>query len=160
MIKTKVSIRDSGMDDLLERVKKLHGRVDVGVFGEDDSEQVIIAGANEFGTENAGRGRKVKIPQRSFLRSTLDDEQQNARRVVDRARIDIVTGKTDRKTFLNRLGLWLVGKVEAKILAGGDPFIENAPSTKADKIARGREWPQPLNDSGHLRRSIKHKVRL
>ena len=158
MMKMNVDIKDSGMDDFTKRMKKLRGSVDIGVFGEQDSEEVIIAGANEFGTDRAGRDHNVVIPQRSFLRSTLDEEKETTRKQVDKAKVDVVIGKVDKKKFLNRLGLWFVGKVQAKILAGGEPFIENAESTKADKLKRGREWPQPLNDQGRLRQSITHKV--
>ena len=158
MIKTNIHIDDSGMKEFADRVKKLRGSVDIGVFGERDSEQVIIAGANEFGTDRAGKNHKTKIPQRSFLRSTLDEEKQNARKAVDAAKVEIVTGRIDKKTFLSRLGLWFENKVKAKILAGGTPFIENAPSTAQAKIERGREWPQPLNDEGRLRQSITHRV--
>jgi hypothetical protein len=158
MIKAKVKIRDTGMDDFIARMKKMRGNVDIGVFGEADSEQVIIAGANEFGTDRAGKNHNIKIPQRSFLRSTLDEEKETVRDQVDQAKVAVITGKLEKKTFLKRLGLWFEGKVKAKILAGGEPFIENAESTKAAKIARGREWPQPLNDVGRLRQAIVSRV--
>jgi hypothetical protein len=158
MIKTSVKVSDSGMDDFAARMKKLRGSVDIGVFGEQDGEQVVIAAANEFGTDRAGRGHKVTIPQRSFLRSTMDDEKDTVRDAVDRAKVDVVTGKVEKKKFLGRLGLWFEGKVRAKVLAGGTPFIENAPSTAKAKQERGREWPQPLNDLGRLRQSIVSRV--
>jgi phage gpG-like protein len=160
MIKPRVQIKDSGMEEFTRRVKNLHGSVDIGVFGDKDGEEVIIAGANEFGTDRAGKNHNITIPQRSFLRSTLDEEQQNARKAIDAAKVDIVTGKTDKQTFLARLGLWFENKVKAKILAGGTPFIENAPSTAQAKIERGREWPQPLNDQGRLRQSITNRVNV
>ncbi|BBO74403.1 hypothetical protein DSCW_18200 [Desulfosarcina widdelii] len=155
-----VTIIDSGMEDFERQVKKLHGRVDVGVFGEKNSEMVIIAGANEFGTDRAGKNHDVTIPKRSFLRSTLDEEKENVRKIVDKAKVDIVTGKRNQKTFLNRLGIWFVGKVVNKILAGGEPYVENADSVKAAKIRRGRTKPKPLNDDGHLRDAINHQVKL
>lgn len=158
MIKANVHIDDSGMREFAQRVKKLKGSVDIGVFGEKDSEQVIIAGANEFGTDRAGKNHDITIPQRSFLRSTLDEERQSTRKAIDEAKLDVVTGKVDKKKFLARLGLWFENKVKAKILAGGTPFIENAPSTAKAKSDRGREWPQPLNDIGRLRQSITNRV--
>jgi phage gpG-like protein len=158
MIKPKVHIDDSGMQQFVDRVKKLHGSVDIGVFGDKDSEEVIIAGANEFGTDRAGKGHNITIPQRSFLRSTLDEEKESARRAVDKAKLEVITGRLEKKKFLGRLGLWFENKVKAKILAGGTPFIENAPSTAQAKKDRGREWPQPLNDQGRLRQSITHRV--
>ncbi len=154
-----VTIIDSGMDDFVDRVKKLHGRVDVGVFGEEDAEMVIIAGAHEFGTDKAGKSRNVMIPKRSFLRSTLDEEEETIERAVDKAKVDIVTGKVKQETFLNRIGIWFVGKVQAKIRAGGEPYVENAASVKAAKIKRGRTEPKPLNDEGRLRQSITHQVK-
>ena len=158
MIKTNFQVKDSGMKPFTDRVKKLHGSVDIGVFGEKDAEQVIIAAANEFGTDRAGRGHNVKIPQRSFLRSTLDEEKDDVRQKIDDAKVKVVTGKLSKKKFLSRLGLWFESKVREKILAGGTPYIENAESTKAAKIAKGREFPQPLNDDGRLRQSIISRV--
>jgi phage gpG-like protein len=158
MIKANVRIDDSGMKDFAERVKKLSGSVDVGVFGDKDGEQVIIAGANEFGTDRAGKNHNVTIPQRSFLRSTLDEEKDAVRKAVDAAKVDVVTGKISAKKFLARLGLWFEGRVKAKIQAGGEPYIENAASTKADKIRRGRTKSIPLNDQGRLRQSITNQV--
>jgi len=154
-----VTIIDSGMEDFERRVKKLHGRVDVGVFGEQDSEMVVAAGANEYGTDRAGKNHDITIPKRSFLRSTMDEEKENIRRKTDDAKVDIVTGKLDRKTFLNRLGLWFVAKVQNKIRAGGEPYVENADSVKAAKILRGRTEPKPLNDTARLRQSIAHRVK-
>ena len=158
MTKTTVQVKDSGMKPFTDRVKKLLGSVDIGVFGEKDAEQVIIAAANEFGTDKAGRGHNVKIPQRSFLRSTLDEEKDATRAMVDNAKVKVVTGKLSKKKFLSRLGLWFESKVREKILAGGTPYIENAESTKAAKIARGREFPAPLSDEGRLRQSIVSRV--
>jgi hypothetical protein len=158
MIKTNIHIDDSGMKALADRVKKLHGSVDIGVFGDQDGEQVIIAATQEFGTDRAGKGHNITIPQRSFLRSTLDEEKDTIRKRVDKAKVDVVTGKLSKKKFLSRLGLWFENKVKAKILAGGDPFIENAPSTVRAKRERGRTLPIPLNDVGRLRQSIASKV--
>jgi len=154
-----VTITDSGMDDFMAQVKKLHGRVDIGVFGDEDSEMVIIAGANEFGTDRAGKNHDITIPKRSFLRSTMDEEKETIGKAVDKAKVDVVTGKLKQKTFLNRIGLWFVGKVQNKILAGGEPYAENAEPVKAAKIRRGRSEPKPLNDSGHLRQTITHQVK-
>ncbi len=158
MIKPDIHISDSGMEEFARRVKKLHGSVDIGIFGEKDSEQVIIAATNEFGTDRAGKSHNIKIPQRSFLRSTLDEEKDETRDQVDAAKVKVVTGRLDKKTFLKRLGLWFEGKVKAKILAGGSPFVANAPSTAQAKRDRGRDWPQPLNDLGRLRQSVVSRV--
>jgi hypothetical protein len=158
MIKPKVHIDDSGMKTFADKVKKLHGSVDIGVFGDQDGEQVIIAATQEFGTDRAGKGHNISIPQRSYLRSTLDEEKNTIRDRVDKAKVDVVTGKVSKKKFLARLGLWFENQVKAKILAGGDPFIENAPSTARAKRERGRALPIPLNDQGRLRQSIASKV--
>jgi len=159
MIKVHTHIDDSGMKEFADRVKKLRGSVDIGVFGDQDSEQVVIAATHEFGTDRAGKGKNISIPQRSFLRSTLDEEKETAREKIDEAKVQVVTGQLDKKKFLGRLGLWFEGKVKAKIAAGGGPpLIENAPSVKEEKIARGREFPVPLNDEGRLRQSIVSKV--
>ncbi len=155
MIKTSMQMSDTGMKDFERRVKKLKGSVSIGVFGEKDAEEVIIAATHEFGTDRAGKGHNIKIPQRSFLRATLDEQSDTIRKTVDREKVKIVTGTSSKKGFLERLGLFFVGKVQEKIASGGTPYIENAESTK---IQKRRQFPTPLVDEGRLRQAIVHKV--
>lgn len=153
----RVIIKDSGMDGLIRSARNLKGGADVGVFGKTHSEQVIIAATNEFGTSRAGRGNRVKIPERSFLRSTLDEQKETIRKTVDQVRVDIVTGKESKGRFLERLGLWFVGKVQEKIRTG--PFVPNAAYTKIRKLMKGRKDSKPLIDEGRLIQSITHRVK-
>lgn len=158
MIKNvKVHITDSGMDGFARKLKSANGATDIGVFGKTDSEMVIIAATHEFGTDRAGRGNKVTIPERAPLRKTLDDQRETIRKAVDEAKVKIVTGRETSNRFLNRLGIWFVGQVRAKIRAGLKP--ENAPATKIIKRLKGRKNPIPLIDDGHLIQSYTHRVR-
>ncbi|WP_290597045.1 MULTISPECIES: HK97-gp10 family putative phage morphogenesis protein [unclassified Archaeoglobus] len=54
--------------------------VKVGVFGE----EAIIAAVHEFGTTRAGRGHKVVIPARPFIRPTFDENIQEVEKIVGR----------------------------------------------------------------------------
>jgi hypothetical protein len=116
--------------------------VDVGVF-------------NEFGTQTA--------PERSFLRSTFDENQreyaQLAGLAVRRAAGDaargrsVTTGQRSLRRQLGRIGLKITGDVRAKIDSGVGP--PNAPSTIAAKGSSGT-----LRDIGQLKQSVDFEVRL
>jgi len=54
--------------------------VKVGVFGE----EAVIAAVHEFGTTKAGRGHKVVIPSRPFIRPTVDENIQEVEKIVGR----------------------------------------------------------------------------
>ena len=65
---------------MLEQFKQWKGKeIKVGILGTENSETAEYAAANEFGTDKAGRNRKVKIPERSFLRSTFDDREAQSK---------------------------------------------------------------------------------
>jgi len=66
-------------DSVTHKVEAEQNRVLVGVFGK----EAIIAAVHEFGTNRAGRGHKVTIPQRSFLRSTFDEKKDEIERLID-----------------------------------------------------------------------------
>jgi len=181
-------------DKLTKTVASLKGgnAVDIGVFGEQGSDLVIYASANEFGAKinhpggttygylskkdaisgkvsfmKAGAGfmslgvtkpHVIKIPERSYLRSTFDEEKPKMLKQIDKAKVAVVLGKITKDKFLNRLGLFFSRKVIEKIDYSKEWADPNAPSTIAAKSTTSGKGDQPLFDTGRLRQSITYKI--
>lgn len=129
--------------------------VEVGILGnagkdENGTELATIFAANEFGTDKAGRGNKVSIPERSTLRTTFDNKkvQDKVFKSVDR----ILDKGVKPKQILNIMGSTMVGEVKKKILSNVPP--PNAPSTKAQKRGSART----LNNTGIVRKAIDYAI--
>ena len=149
--KSKVIDDKRQWDKLRKKVTKLSkgdNAVDIGLFGEQGSDLVIYASSNEFGTGT--------IPERSFLRTTFDEEKKAIINLLDKNKIKAVLGKISKKKLLSRIGLKMVGAVQIKIASG--PFTPNAPSTRRQKTKSGKQGTE-LIDTGRMRQSITHKVR-
>lgn len=135
---------DRGYAKLLANLKMENASVLVGVHGSTHSEMVVIAASNEFGTDNG------HVPERSYLRSTVDqgegeiadDLQRATDRVLDGGSIDRELGLVGEK--------W-VGRVKQTIRDLDTP--PNAPST-----IRQKGSDNPLIDTGRLRNSITSSV--
>lgn len=129
----------------LQEIKRTEGKsAKIGVFAEQGSDLVIYAGANEFGTK--------KIPERSFLRSAIDEGRQRIVKFVDQQAINLIVKQSQSlKRTLRLLGLFGVKLVKAKIIKG--PFVPNAPATIRKKGSN-----KPLIDKGRLLGSITFKV--
>jgi hypothetical protein len=134
-------------------VKRLLGvgnlGVSVGVHedagaDEDGTPVAEYAMVNEFGSEDG------HVPERSFLRSTLDERQGPYAAELERAVSRAVDG-VPLKTALMPLALQVRQDVQNKLDSGVDP--ENAPATVAKK-GHGRT----LEESGLLHDSIEAKV--
>ena len=158
MLKAKVKFEDTEHIDLQKKIANLKGAVDVGIFGEQDSELLIQTAANEFGTDRAGRNHNIVIPERSFIRSTFDEQKDSLTESFDKAKIDVVIGKISKDRFLNRLGLFLGGKIVAKINDSKNWAQDNADSTVAAKTRAGKVGDQPLVDTGIMKKAVTHKL--
>jgi hypothetical protein len=118
--KSRVRIRDSdpGFRKLRKRFEG-PDKVDVGVFGEQGSDLVIKAASNEFGTN--------RIPERSFIRSAIDESKDEFRNFLRDGTIKVLKGKMTKRRLIGLLGLLGIEKIQEKITDG--PFVPNAPST-------------------------------
>lgn len=139
---------DLGMRKLIEALSGFADvpSVVVGVQGSAGSDLVIIAASNEFGTEDG------HIPERSFLRSTVDDNENEILDDLQAATEAVLDGRSTTTREFGIVGEKVVGMVKERIAAGIEP--ENAPSTIA---AKGSDTP--LIDDGRLRNSITHDLR-
>lgn len=119
---------------------------------------VVIAVANEFGVP------EKHIPERSFLRSTHDEQKQTIRGLFVKEKDKIFTGKSDTRRSLGLIGEFVQGKIRAKIASNIQPG--NAPSTARRKVSLGIKnkgsrfigpiYVKTLVDTGQLLASIRH----
>lgn len=146
---------DRGYDGLVEMFTDIRETgVEVGLFEEDgvhpnSPEGLTIAdiGAiNEFGTEDSGGN----VPERSFLRSTYDE--QGERFADDAARVAVAV--IDRRLTIDQ-GLQVIGATQATAVKKTiNDFTDppNAPETIARK---GKD--DPLVDTRVMRDHVKFK---
>ena len=157
---TKIVDKDRGFNNVVRGMSTL-GKpvVEVGILaasagaGYSKGTTVLdVAAWNEFGTS--------RIPSRSFLRAWYDENVQKVRewlctgmqRVLKEWIASGGKGKGAGDAFLNKIGLKIVGEVQARIASSIPP--PNAPSTVKRKGSS-----TTLIDTGQLRSSITHRVK-
>lgn len=108
---------------------------------------VQIGAVHEFGAP------KRNIPERSWLRSTTDEEKKNIAKIMAILYPKVAAGQMSLKTALGQIGEYLAGKMKNKIRNRIPP--ENAPATVARKKNK-RHNDVPLIDTGQMVQSITH----
>lgn len=103
---------------------------------------------NEFGAED--KARNWFIPERSFIRSTHDENRQKIRLFKRRLAKQIAKGM-EIETALKILGEWMQAKQIQKIDRLRTP--PNAPST-----IRRKKSSNPLVDIGQMKQNIRYQV--
>lgn len=147
--------KDRGYQAVLREIKKIQrqphvavgmqGREGEAIHPSDNSVTVAqVATFNEFGTKN--------IPERSFIRSTMDENVRPLLKDNERLFYLIAAGKTTTEKALNTLGLKIVSLIKKKITDLRSP--PNDPKTVARKKSSN-----PLIDTGVMRQSVTHKVK-
>ena len=121
---------------------------------------VDVATFNEFGT--------VRAPERSFIRSTMDEERRSLIRLTRDLFFKMGKGKMTTKTALTILGFQIQKLIKKKITDIKSP--PNAPSTieakkrksgkKKIRVINSIETGNPLIDTGLMRNSISFDVRM
>lgn len=139
---------DRGWNRIKREIAKMDGAyvktgIQQGEPGHDGVPMVTIAAANEFGTDS--------IPERSFVRSSFDENQRPYHQMMSGLASDIYRGTTTVKLALSVAGERIQADIQKKITDIRTP--PNAPSTIAQK---GTD--NPLIDDGDLRRSIRYVV--
>ena len=150
-----VKVVDRGARRVLRNVRRSASRsVDVGIIGtkagsaHQGSAQVTVAQVAEWAEFGLGQ------PQRSWLRAWVDANLDRINEQIDAEVGRVVAGEADPEQVLQRLGLWLVGEMQANISNFPENGFEpNAPSTIAQKGS-----DTPLIDKGQLRSSITSRV--
>ena len=146
MARSGVRIRDSdpGFKKAIARFGKGTSVAKIGLFSDKhDSELLLYGSVNEFGTDRAGIGNTTVIPERSFLRATVDQNKRKIIAIINKGKEDIVAGRRSKEEVLTEVGFF----VEKRISSGIAP--SNKPST-----IRAKGSSTTLIDSGRLRQSI------
>lgn len=143
---------DKGWHDLEQRLSALSStaHVLVGVQGpkgdaqHNDSDLTVaqVASIHEFG---------LGVPERSFLRSTMDEHEAQLLQLASRLGQGVIDGRFSQQQALGLLGEKGVGLVVDKIRSHIEP--PNAPSTIKRKGS-----DTPLIDSAQLAQSITAQV--
>lgn len=136
--------RDMGYKALMARLAGMYSvAVLVGVESDGGSPDVVdYAAWNEFGT--------ATIPERSFLRSTMDNNRAKYLRLQEEAVERMIDGLSPRIAY-GAIGLTAVADVRRTIQNHVPP--PNAPST-----IRRKGFDHPLIETGHLSDSIQFTV--
>ncbi|TMV49365.1 hypothetical protein FE783_12680 [Paenibacillus mesophilus] len=95
--------------------------------------------------------RSVKIPERSFVRSTFDEQERTWANAIGRLLGQVFHGQISIDTLFERLGLLIVSDIQRTIREINDP--PNAPITSSRKKSSN-----PLIDSGRMRQSVTYRV--
>lgn len=95
----------------------------------------------------------IKIPERSFIRSTFDDNQDDLGDLGEDLISQVVDGKLSVKSFYELLGQTGVQMIRRTITDGLSPDL--SPMTTSLK---GSSKGKPLIDSGGLLKSITYQV--
>ena len=110
-----------------------------------------LAAVHEFGTTKAGKKKNITIPERSFIRTTMDEKRGQLNTLTDKLLVQVTLGQFKMKRALQILGEFIETSIKRKITILQDPG--NAPSTVAKKGSSN-----PLIDTGRMRNSIRHKT--
>lgn len=112
----------------------------------DEFGNVEIGAVHEFGSPSQG------IPERSFIRSTVENNATTYRSLAKVLAIRVIEGRLTRRKALGIFGLRVAADIKRTIQAGIDPPLKDA------TIERKRSSKQ-LIDTGQLLGSITHEVR-
>ena len=102
---------------------------------------VEVAGWHEFGAPDAN------IPQRSFIRGTVDEKRADIERLEAVLLENVVTGKITEAQALDQLGAKVAGMIQTRISQGIQPALAQATIDR-------KKSSTPLIDTGQLRSSI------
>jgi hypothetical protein len=111
-------------------------------------EQVQIAAVHEFGAP------KRHVPERSFLRTTYDENREKLNKLSDVELDRISKGESTAEQSLSQMGEWLAAKMKNKIRNRIPP--ELSPDTIKAKTVDGKTGDVPLIDTAQMIQSITH----
>lgn len=132
---------DHGFKATLADFAKTNVDVVVGVLGSAGESEVIIAAVHEFGSQDG------HIPQRSYLRSTIDDRRGE---IFDLLELQLKKSKPE--VAAGRIGMQVVSMVRERIRDRISPALKPATIKR-----KGSDIP--LIDTGRLLQSITSEVR-
>lgn len=140
----KITVKDTGYNAMLKRLAEA-GSLGIGAPGARDGgvTNYDVARWLEQGTRSA--------PARRWLSSYLEANEARINEMLTRGAQAVLLGKETKQSFLNKLGLKLVGELKAHISKGLPP-----PNAQSTIKAKGSSVPG-IN-TGQMRASLTHKV--
>jgi len=152
-MRNKTKFNPKGMNSVLKKLEALkQTQVVVGIpavankIHEGGVSNAVIAAAHEFGVPDKN------IPERSFLRSTFNENKDKAASFLATRIRNALISKGDMNKPFELLGLKMATEVKGKIQSGIEP-----PLLKATIKRKGSS--KPLIDTGQLVQSITYEVR-
>jgi len=155
---TKVTDTDRGAGELVKRLRALAQstrRVKVGILSDAPKKArkgsagklslLEVAIVHEFGAPAAN------IPQRSFIRATIDERAADIARLQRVVAQRVAMGKITEEQGLAQIGAKVAGWIKARIADGIAPPL-------AESTVRRKKSTKPLVDTGQLRSAITHAV--
>lgn len=168
-------IRNRKLEREIETLLNSNMTLKVGILGDPDSKATKAKAKRkkspmsnlEVGIIHEFGAPKINIPQRSFLRSTFDDEKKGLnKKAIALIKRHIAKGgdpKTKIESALSALGVWFVGRVKNKFRNNNWDPLKNPSKRRRGKVKKGfigpPRAPKPLIDSGQLRASIGYEVK-
>lgn len=165
-----VTIRDdNNIPRLLQALAELEDlSVEIGIFGEEDSEILMIAAVHEFGCQVAvtpkmrgwfrGQGHPLKkgttqinIPERSYVRAGFDESEEKITQSAELLLDGVLQLEITPAAFYEALGAQVVSMLQGYLTNLTDP-----PLSDMTKDRKGSS--NPLIDTGRLRQSITWRV--
>ncbi len=143
---------DPGYRNFIKRMASEASHVDIGIHPVSGEEIVMIAGVHEFGTDRAGKNHNIIIPERSFIRSTVDEKREQYGELGKKLWNKILEGKMSIFQGLSLMGQQVENDIRVKIVTLKEPI--NADAT----IAR-KKSDNPLIDTGAMVNSIRYAVK-
>lgn len=149
---SRVVVKDRGASALLERLRALSGvKVRVGVLADAPKREsgdkagelslLEVAALHEFGAPAAG------IPQRSFIRATVDERASDIASLQEMVVGSVVKGRIEPEQAGNLLGMKVAAMVQQRIAS-------NIPPPLKPETVRRKKSSVSLINTGQLRSSI------
>lgn len=144
---------DRGFRALKAELKKVkRSFVKVGVQADetrkDGADAVVVAATHEFGGKNG-------VPERSFMRTSFDENKAKYSRVIAR-QIDFVRQHRTVERALGVVGQVVSTDIKKKINSINSPPLD--PKTIARRKNKNKSSINILVDTGQMRNSIKSQV--
>jgi hypothetical protein len=171
-----VTVKDQNrVPELLNELKNLRGkRVLIGVFGKEESDLYLKASVNEYGVkiEVTPKMRaflhykglhlkpstqQIEVPERSFLRSTFDENLLKIKKDAQGRIAKIIAGEISAKQLLDTIGSDMEKAVKEKVRSIRNP--PNHPFTIKQKTTTAGVGDKPLQDTGDMLRHITYEIR-
>ncbi|MTI62176.1 MAG: hypothetical protein FH762_19695 [Firmicutes bacterium] len=142
--------------------------LEIGIFGEDDSELLMIARVQEYGVEIDVTEKmrnylhsiglhlkkdtdKITIPERSFMRAGFDTKKKDFQKKGEYIIKSVISLETTPKAGLDILGNYIAGQIQEYLTKLKSPA--NHPFTIEQKGSNN-----PLIDEENLRDKITYKI--